>query len=286
MSRKGKIIMIDKKRNTVINLMVILAVCLVFVNLSLADSDSLFIDKDGKVIVGRNLDVTEKVTAKSFEGNGSELALEGNKSITEIDSRMNTMNNAKLDKAGGVITGNVSIGEKDSKAKLDVNGDVNIQGKVSYYGRYQRDDQDEATYEIFPRYHLSLTAPVYGGRTKKIPQDIIESLCGDPDGCEIRLAMTRWSDDTLSESASRSSLFYYSKNKDGQLRWRASLNDSSGIDNNGRTEHVMEIWSTCYFTDGTYSQYKDLGDKEAGLQLLIWNNFKHQNRTCELTIID
>mgnify|MGYP001182123007 CR=1 FL=1 len=278
--------MIDKKRNIVINLMVILAVYLMCFNPGPAGSDSLFIDKDGKVTVGGNLEVAEKVKARSFAGNGSELAIESNKSITEIDSRINNMDNTKLDKAGGVVTGNVSIGTKDSKAKLAVNGDVNIQGGVSSYGRYQRDDQEEAPYEISPRYHLSLTAPVYGGRTKKIPQDVIESLCGDQDGCEIRLAMTRWSDDTITESASRSSLFYYSKNKDGQLRWRASLNDFSGIDNNGRTEHVMEIWSTCYFTDGTYSQYKDLGDKEAGLQLLIWNNFKYQNRTCELTIID
>lgn len=152
--------MIDKKGNAVINLMVILAVCLMFVNPGPADSDSLFIDNDGKVMVGGNLEVAEKVKAKSLAGNGSELALEENKSITEIDSRINNMNNAKLDKAGGVVTGNVSIGTKDSKAKLAVNGDVNIQGGVSSYGRHQRDDQDEATYEISPRYHLSLTAPV------------------------------------------------------------------------------------------------------------------------------
>ena len=126
--------MIDRVRNTVINPMVILAICLMCFNPGLAGSDSLFIDKDGKVIVGGNLEVTEKVTAKSFEGNGSELAIESNKSITEIDSRMNTMNNTKLDKAGGVVTGNVSIGTKDNKADLEVTGE--IRGKPWYSQEY------------------------------------------------------------------------------------------------------------------------------------------------------
>ena len=95
---------------------------------------------------------------------------------------------------GNVIMngGNVGIGTASPGAKLEVAGDARINGKVTHYARYQRDDEPEGVYEISPRYHLSLTGVKYGGRTKTIPQDTLEALCADPDGCQVRLAMTRW----------------------------------------------------------------------------------------------
>ena len=199
---------------------------------------------------------------------------------------------AKPDSAaiGGLLTmtlngGNVGIGTSDPEAKLDVDGDARIRGKVSSYSRYQRDDQAESNYEASPRYHLSLTAPAYGGRTKSIPQNVLEDLCGDQDGCEYRLAMTRWSSDRDTESASRSGILYYSK---GDGHWRASSGESDafGVDGDGTTQHVKDIWGTCYFTDGNYTQYENQGDKEKGMQLLVWKDYTHPNRTCELTLID
>jgi hypothetical protein len=188
---------------------------------------------------------------------------------------------------GNVIMngGSVGIGTANPEAKLDVVGDTRIRGKVSSYARYQRDDQTESTYDASPRYHLSLTALQYGGRTRSVPQIVLEDLCGDQDGCEFRLAMTRWSSDKDTESASRSGVFYYSKT-DGH--WRASFGESDaiGVDGDGTTQHVRNIWSTCFFTDGTYSQYKDQGDNQRGMQLLVWNNYKGATRTCEMTLID
>src|SRR4029079_9214275 len=109
----------------------------------------------------------------------------------------------------------------------------------------------------------SLTASAYGGRTKSIPQNVLEDLCGDQDGCEYRLAMTRWSSDRDTESASRSGILYYSK---GDGHWRASSGESDafGVDGDGTTQHVKDIWGTCYFTDGNYTQYENQGDKEKG----------------------
>lgn len=190
---------------------------------------------------------------------------------------------------GGNVTmngGNVGIGTASPRAKLEVAGDARINGKVTRYARYQRDDETEGFYEISPRYHLSLTGVNYGGRTKTIPQDTLEALCADPDGCQVRLAMTRWSSDANTESASVFFTFYYSA-ADGH--WRASntdAGDASGVDGDGKTTHVRNIWSTCYFTDGTYDQYRDQGDTGRGMQLLVWNNYKNQNRTCEMTLID
>ena len=189
---------------------------------------------------------------------------------------------------GNVIMngGNVGIGTANPGAKLEVAGDVRINGKFTRYARYQRDDEPESVYEITPRYHLSLTGVNYGGRTKPIPQDTLKALCADPDGCQVRLAMTRWSSDALTESASVFFTFYYSADNG---RWRAShtdAGDANGVDGDGQTTHVRNIWSTCYFTDGTYKQYRDEGDKAPGMQLLVWNNYKNPKRTCELTLID
>ena len=47
----------------------------------------------------------------------------------------------------------------------------------------------------------------------------------------------------------------------------------------------MDAWDTCKFTDGTYENYQDKGDKQTGLQLLVWNGRENAARTCELTLI-
>jgi len=185
----------------------------------------------------------------------------------------------------------INTGSADSRnpeAALTVEGDALIKGRVTSLAHYQRDDEPETTYEIFSRYHLSLTAPKYGGRTKAIPHDTLVALCGDQDGCQVRLAMTRWTNDTQTESASRTFMFYYS-GSDGHWRSGWQEGDISGVDGNGVTQHAYNIWNTCFFTDGTYSNYKDEGDKVKGMQLLVWNNqgqFNNRNRTCELTLMD
>ena len=86
--------------------------------------------------------------------------------------------------------------------------------------------------------------------------------------------MTRWIMTSRTETASYSFRFYYSPN-DGH--WRTSENAASnpnsswGVIQNGATQHAFNAWSTCYFTDGTYNNYQDLGDKNTGMQLLVWN---------------
>ncbi len=82
---------------------------------------------------------------------------------------------------------------------LKVNGAVDGNMKVVY----QRDDDAQTTYEKpLWRYHMSLTAAKYGGRTKTIPNDVLTALCGKSDGCEVRLGMTRWDDANKTQTAS------------------------------------------------------------------------------------
>ncbi len=114
------------------------------------------------------------------------------------------------------------------------------------------------------------------GTTIPIQISVIEELCGDGDGCQVRIGMYDW--DGTGRTASREFLFYYNNS----LRnWRASLGDPQGQDANNIIEHVNNSWS-CYFTDGEYSNWSG-GDTEVQFGLLSWNQF---NAACILTLID
>ncbi|WP_163835258.1 hypothetical protein [Spartinivicinus ruber] len=116
------------------------------------------------------------------------------------------------------------------------------------------------------------------GTTFIIPQRLVDEFCGDVDGCKLRMAMYNW--DGTGRTASRSNLFYY--NSTNHV-WRAEKGDKQGTDVDGTTQHIMQSWS-CYFTDGSYDNWKNVGDSEPGFGLLSWNQFNAEE--CRLTIID
>lgn len=115
------------------------------------------------------------------------------------------------------------------------------------------------------------------GSTVNIPEQTIRDLCGDWDGCSLRMGMHNW--DGTSRIASRSSLFYYNPSN---KNWRAERNDTAGTNNNRTTQHIMNAW-TCYFTDGDYINWVDRSDYSLNFDLLSWSQY---NASCLLTIID
>lgn len=115
------------------------------------------------------------------------------------------------------------------------------------------------------------------GTSVNIPEARVAELCGDIDGCEVRIAMYNW--DGTRRTASRHSLFYYNASNGV---WRASAGDTAGTTNNNQTEHVMNAWA-CYFTDGYYSQWYNHGDINRNFAVLSWNQY---NATCRVTLID
>jgi len=121
------------------------------------------------------------------------------------------------------------------------------------------------------------------GSTIPIPVADITRLCGDMDGCKLRLGMLDWDATALGRVASREYLFYYNP----QTRtWRSSIGtggDPYGQDANGATEHVANAWS-CYVTDGEYVNSAQ-SDTKAGFGLLSWTS-PYNNVDCWLTIID
>lgn len=115
------------------------------------------------------------------------------------------------------------------------------------------------------------------GQIIPILESTIVSLCGDFDGCTLRMGMNDW--DNTGRTASRSNLFYYNP---VNRMWRAEKGDTSGTDYNGVTEHVMKAWS-CYLTDGYFENWTHFYDGSVGFGLLSWNQY---NANCHLTIID
>lgn len=148
--------------------------------------------------------------------------------------------------------------------------------------RHDIDDTTETYTSSLTRYHITATAPNYALTTKPIDHDILTELCGDFDGCEVRLGMTKWTSVTQTQTANRGPWIFYYVPGDGH--WR--LRDNSGVDNDGTTQHVVSIWDTCYFTDGEYLDGVSQGDNSVGFGLLVWDGYTGPERTCELTLID
>ncbi|WP_284126244.1 hypothetical protein [Parerythrobacter aestuarii] len=115
------------------------------------------------------------------------------------------------------------------------------------------------------------------GQTLAISEDVVSRLCGDFDGCQVRIGMYNW--DGTGRIASRETLLYYNASN---KNWRASLGDRAGSNRDNTTQHINKSWS-CYFTDGTYSGFKNLGDTDLNFGLMSWNQY---NAGCLLTIID
>jgi hypothetical protein len=240
----------------------------------------MFISGAGNVTVTGTLTAGDKFTGKGDATLENGLTVTGDttlqKSLTLAGPiKFNNKNALEFTADGGTtLNGNLNVA-KDIAASGAVDGNMKVV--------YQRDDQTQTTYQKpLWRYHMSLTAK-YAGKTKTIPSGILTELCAKPDGCEVRLGMTRWDNAILTETASRSTRLYIGNNG----RWRTS-DDREGVIGNARREDAMDIWSTCYLTDATFDNNQDKGDKQTGMQLLVWNNegkYNNPARTCELTII-
>jgi len=117
------------------------------------------------------------------------------------------------------------------------------------------------------------------GTTTPVKEADVIRLCGDKDGCTIRMGMHNW--DNTERVASREFLFFYNPNPNNKT-WRSSYGDFAGTNSNSVVEHVAgPIWS-CYFTDGEYANHA-AKDTSSDFGLLSWDQY---NADCWMTIID
>jgi hypothetical protein len=138
-----------------------------------------------------------------------------------------------------------------------------------------------------PRAYQLTSTTANAGSSVPVPEDVLTSLCGDGDGCEIRLQMTRWLDsDRAAAIGHETGRLHYDA-----LSGRWQLDELHGTDGDGSAEQIMatrtstSAWDVCYLTDGTYLQHVSTGD-ERGLSLLFWSGYADVKHTCELSLID
>jgi hypothetical protein len=192
----------------------------------------------------------------------------------------------------GDVPGYVMCVAQQASDAFDLASDNADQLDATTYIRRSTDGGPEVLSPVSAPYHMTVTAMGSAGTSRPIPLDVLDALCGDPDGCAFRLGMTRWSSiDDRRAAANDGGRLYYSPS-DGA--WRSDRNDGNFTSGDGVIDHVRNAastatsddWDTCYFTDGNYIDYVSLGDLDRGLSLLLWNGYTGPNRTCELTLID
>ncbi len=132
---------------------------------------------------------------------------------------------------------------------------------------------------IEPRYHVVHRDK---GDSVLLDQARIATLCGDGDGCDVRIAMRLWGGANDTAAASRQFLLYFDA---PSRRWRTSR-DAAGQIGDGRHEHAFQSFETCYLTEGRYVDFRNEGDDGLGFKLLLWNGFNGPDRECAITFID
>ena len=174
--------------------------------------------------------------------------------------------------------GTLDLGDGVLAAVAAIEGDVAVTGRVDAQGGLRI-----GAHEYEPRYHVSHTVK---GSTVLLDQDRIGQLCGDVDGCEVRIAMRLWRGAQDTAAASRVFHLHYDV---PTRRWRIG---ETGADERfgqiGDNQHtlVREIFDTCYLTERVYDNFNIGLDDGQGFKLLLWNGFNGPDRRCELTFID
>jgi len=159
-------------------------------------ADALFISKDGNVGIGTtapvakldvagNVQLGRGIAESWFPYTDGNAYISGKQTIIRSEVSGNYKEFFRIDDKG-----NVGIGTATPQAdnKLEVNGKIaanslNVSGVVDGNMKvvYQRDDEPQRIdQKPLWRYHMSLTAASYAGRTKTIPNEILTALCGKP----------------------------------------------------------------------------------------------------------
>lgn len=167
-------------------------------------------------------------------------------------------------------------------------GAKNFTGGLTYNSRFQYDTAPaEVAYTTTAAKYVLRTKYSSGdpgaGKTRLIPQTLLEDYCGDYDGCDVTLSMRYWTGFEAEKASRGPNKFYYDISS---RRWRMANTDTAGTDGAGGTQHVLNAWS-CYFTDGAYNNFADQGDAAIGMSLMIWNTpYSSPVMECELILED
>ena len=176
--------------------------------------------------------------------------------------------------------GNVGIGTASAPAeRLEVNGNIIYQSIRMSDGNAPVTQQVTTT----KRYHVSKRYGTNVQSSIALDNTIITELCGDEDGCEVRMVMKRWDSDAETAGASRGPFLFFYDAPSGRYRFSS---DVVGIDNNTTRTHIATAFG-CYFSDYRHIGGTPQNDTEVGFHLLTWvENGTNANKTCEIIFED
>lgn len=223
-------------------------------------------------VTGASVVATGAVTGNTVTSTG---VLSAGSVTTGGQVAANSVTAATLTGTNVAATGEVSAATADiSGLIVDTSGNMTIPGNLSVKGESNR---------------LTYTSNVVGVTTP-IDPGALANICGDADGCEVRMAMRNY--DTIDSAPAPLVTWLFCDAT--CTNWRTSLQllggtpasaQRMGRDKNDEIQHILhqKYWS-CYFTDGQYLSVDSSNDAERGFGLLTW--VEYAGSDCVLTIID
>lgn len=200
--------------------------------------------------------------------------------------------------SGGKISGDqngVTIDAGSTEKQVTIVGDWSA-GAIHDIGDSNGGANQRSTYPVsISRYVVE--APDNSTSPDTVPVDdaILTQLCQDEDGCSVNLYMRNW--DAAHEGGLLAGAGPFRMSLapavNGKRQW--NINEpagtgSSGIDKDGSIGHLMNVYNSCYFTDGEYTNGQG-SDGALGFGLLNWYGafngaYDSTNMTCVLIIED
>lgn len=200
--------------------------------------------------------------------------------------------------SGGKISSDqngIKIDAGDADKKVTINGTWNA-GAIHDIGDSDGGPNQRTTYPVsINRYVVEAPDQSSSPDTVRVDGEILTDLCEDEDGCSVGLYMRNWDNAHKGGLLAGAGPFRMSLAApvNGKRQW--NINEpagtgSSGTNNNDTIEHLMNVYNSCYFTDGEYVNGQG-SDNELDFGLLNWfgafeGAFESTEMTCVLIIED
>ncbi|MGI0119523.1 LamG-like jellyroll fold domain-containing protein [Zooshikella sp. RANM57] len=173
-------------------------------------------------------------------------------------------------------------GEKGDKGDQGPKGDTGPQGKIGPQGAKGEVGPQGKPGSSVDRKHYFVPRE-QRGTSLVIPEADIIELCGDEDGCQLRLGVDVEEKSNSTINQFEHSMFFYNKNT---KKWYGhSGSGRFGTNGDGISGKNIFINEPCWFNDSRYKNWKDQNDDDLNFSLVSWSTYGFK-ANCRLTIID
>ncbi len=151
----------------------------------------------------------------------------------------------------------------------------------------ESDGEIKSSTTSLERYKVSISSKETPSRIVTIDDNLLIQLCGDEDGCEVRLSRVIITN-SVPERVVTGGYFYIFKEPERKWKYNAHGINKGGTDNDNSWVDVTSIQDTsCFFTDADTIEGGIPYDRTAGLGLRIAEaKTSSSSKICTLTFID